>query len=137
MSNRLEIRDHDGVLLAYKLSAPFPEGLSAYSEDDDFVQVLSWNYAAGKRLQAHKHLHVSRAITHTQEVAVVMSGRMVAEVFDLQDRLVQRVPVGAGECLVLLRGGHGYEILDDETRVLEIKNGPYPGADRDRLRLPQ
>jgi hypothetical protein len=35
----------------------------------------------------------------------------------------------------LLRGGHGYEILEDGTQVLEVKNGPYLGPDVDRRRL--
>jgi len=39
------------------------------------------------------------------------------------------------ETLILLKGGHGYEILEDGTRVLEVKNGPYPGAEVDRRRL--
>ena len=25
----------------------------------------------------------------------------------------------------MLSGGHGYEVLEDDTKVLEIKNGPY------------
>ena len=36
---------------------------------------------------------------------------------------------------MLLRGGHGYEILEDGTQVLEVKNGPYLGPDVDRRRL--
>ena len=37
--------------------------------------------------------------------------------------------------MICLEGGHGYEILEDNTRVLEIKNGPYPGPEKDRRRL--
>jgi len=33
--------------------------------------------------------------------------------------------VGEGDIIILLRGAHGYEILEDGTQVLEIKNGPY------------
>jgi hypothetical protein len=37
--------------------------------------------------------------------------------------------------MVLLAGGHGYEILEDNTKILEVKNGPYLGASEDRKRI--
>jgi hypothetical protein len=43
--------------------------------------------------------------------------------------------VDEGDILILLQGGHGYEILEDGTQVLEVKNGPYIGADLDRRRF--
>ena len=43
--------------------------------------------------------------------------------------------VNVGDVIILLRGGHGYDILDDDTEVLEIKNGPYVGSDLDRRRI--
>jgi len=48
---------------------------------------------------------------------------------------VAELVIGTGDVAILLRGGHGYEILEDGTEVLEVKNGPYVGADRDRRRL--
>ena len=36
---------------------------------------------------------------------------------------------------MLLECGHGYTILSDDTKVIEIKNGPYLGADVDRRRI--
>lgn len=86
-------------------------------------------------LKPHVHLMAPRKISHTQEVIVLLSGRLRADIFDLEHRPVEQVLLEAGECMVLLRGGHGYKILEDGTRVLEIKNGPYPGAEEDRERF--
>ena len=132
---RTEIRDARGTLLAYTIPAEPPAGLTPYSSDADFVQALHWRYDAGKRLQAHEHLHVPRSATHTQEVVVVLRGRMRTTVFDAARKLVATVDLGPGEAMALLAGGHGYEILENDTRVLEIKNGPYPGAEADRVRF--
>jgi len=33
---------------------------------------------------------------------------------------------------VILRGYHGYEILEDDTRVLEVKNGPFTSVEADK-----
>jgi len=133
--NRTEIRDAAGVLLAYTIPAEPPAGLTAYSADSDFIQALHWRYDAGKRLQAHEHLCVPRQADRTQEVIVVLQGRVRTTVFDAAHTLVAAVELGRGEAMALLSGGHGYEILEQDTRVLELKNGPYAGADKDRVRF--
>ena len=40
-----------------------------------------------------------------------------------------------GDVVVLLWGGHGYSVLEDNTQVLEVKTGPYVGAELDRRRI--
>ncbi len=135
MVNRTEIRDQAGMLLAYKASNQWPKGLCPYSEDDDYVQVLSWNYEEGKKLNAHQHLTAPRATTRTQEVVVVLSGRLRADVYDPHRHPVANVLVGPGEFMVFLAGGHGFEIVEPGTRILEIKNGPYLGPEVDRERF--
>ena len=133
--NRIEYRDAAGNLLAYKIPAEPTPGLTPYSGDSDFIQALHWRYDAGKKLQSHEHLHVPRESTHTQEVIVVLRGRVRTTVYDAAHNAVATVEVSPGEAMALLRHGHGYEILENDTRVLEIKNGPYPGAEKDRVRF--
>ena len=135
MGSRIEFREKNGNLLAFKIGRDLTQGLFAHSDENDFVQVLSWNYDAGKKLQAHAHRLVPRNATRTQEAIVVLSGQLRADIFDNERHLIGQVSVGAGECMVFLNGGHGYEILEDGTRVFEIKNGPYPGAEADRERF--
>ena len=53
----------------------------------------------------------------------------------MNQELVDTVRVNQGEILVLLESGHGYKILEDDTTVLEVKNGPYFGAEKDRIRF--
>lgn len=121
---------------AYKVTSnDFKDGLSFFSEDNDFLQIGAWCYSAGKVLPAHNHNTVTRTINRTQETIVVMSGNILASIYTEDDELIDELRVDQGEILVLLSGGHGYKILTDDTRVLEVKNGPYPGADADRRRL--
>jgi len=111
------------------------EGLKFFSPDSDYQQVGTWGYKQGKALLAHTHNEVSREVLWTQEVLYIRRGRVRADIYDTNNQKVAELEAGAGDILVLLRGGHGYEILDDGTQVLEIKNGPYVGADADRRRL--
>lgn len=132
---RTEFRDSAGNLLAYTIPAEPPAGLTPHSTDTDFIQALHWRYDAGKKLQAHEHLHVPREAVRTQEVIVVLRGRVRTTVYDTKRQLIGMAEIGPGEAMAMLHGGHGYEILENDTRVLELKNGPYPGAEKDRVRF--
>jgi hypothetical protein len=41
----------------------------------------------------------------------------------------------AGELAVFAYGGHGYEILEDGTQVIESKNGPFIDVDTDKTKF--
>lgn len=131
-----KIMSGDTILALYitaKQSGSAP--LSFYSEENDFIQVGEWNYNAGTILHRHYHNEVSRTVTLTQEVIVVRAGKVSADIYDDDQTLVETIILEAGDILILLAGGHGYEILSDNTQVIEIKNGPYLGAEIDRTRF--
>lgn len=110
-------------------------GLKFFSPEDDYIQVGTWGYDSGKDLLAHSHNPVTREVSWTQEVLYVRKGSIRADIYSTHEEKVAELIVSEGDFIVLLRGGHGYHILEDETQVLEIKNGPYLGADVDRRRL--
>jgi hypothetical protein len=111
------------------------EGLSFFSTDNEYIQVGIWGYDAGKTLKAHIHNEVRRDVLWTQEVLFVRKGKIRANIFSTANIKVAELEVNSGDIIILLRGGHGYDILCDETQVLEIKNGPYLGPDVDRRRI--
>ena len=111
------------------------DGLNFFTEDDDFIQVGGWRYPEGKKLLAHKHEHVPRQIMHTQEIVFVVRGGLRAFIYDDDDAFLEELVLAPGEAIILFRGGHGYEVTENDTVVLEVKNGPYPGAEIDRRRL--
>lgn len=110
-------------------------GLQFFSADSEYQQVGTWVYSDGKYLLPHSHNEVSREVSWTQEVLYVKQGRVRAEIFDTSDNKVTELDAFSGDVLILLRGGHGYQILEENTQILEVKNGPYVGADADRRRL--
>ena len=132
----IEIKESDIVFARHIPEADaWGDGLSFFSPDGDYEQVGTWGYNQGKVLLAHTHNKVARTVYWTQEVLYIRKGKLKASIFDAQGRLIAELVAQSGDLLVLLRGGHGYEILEDGTQVLEIKNGPYLGADLDRKRL--
>ena len=130
----------DGKVLARYIPASEAWGkddLSFFSKDQEYIQAGSWNYNKGKKLLAHSHNEVERSVLFTQEVIFVKSGSLQAFIYDDDSNLVEEFTAYKDDILIMLSGGHGYEVLEDDTKVLEIKNGPYLGAevDRDRLNL--
>lgn len=127
---------HDGKTIAKLIPADsWQEGLSFFSNDSDYLQVGTWVYGAGKQLARHAHNQVERSINRTHEVLYVRQGSIKATIYTLNQEDAGVLIVSAGDVLVLLECGHGYEVLEPQTMVLEIKNGPYQGAEIDRTRF--
>jgi hypothetical protein len=122
-----------GILLT---KSDILDGLNFATSDDDFLQVGTWGYDSGKSLLPHIHNKgVERKIDRTQEVIHVIQGRLRARLFSEDELEIESLELNTGDTLILLGGGHGYEILEDGTKVLEVKNGPYVGPQLDRRRI--
>ena len=131
----IEIIKDKIVLARHVLANSWKDGLSFFSKDDEFIQAGSWKYGKGKELLAHVHNKVQRKINRTQEVIYVVKGKIEANIYTIDKIFVKKLVINRGDFLVLLNCGHGYKILEDNTQVLEIKNGPYLGGDIDRQRI--
>lgn len=128
--------EKDGKKFAIKITCEdVHDGPTFFSEDGDFLQVGSWRHEKGKRLKAHNHNIVDRKINRTQEFLFVTKGALKALIYDEDDRPLDELVINEGEGLILFSGGHGYEIMTDDTKVIEVKNGPYVGPELDRRRL--
>jgi len=131
-----EYKDGDVVLARHVPSADaWTKPLQFFSKDEDYIQVGTWCYDAGKELLAHAHNVAPRSFDWTQEVLYICKGRIRAHIYDLGHKKVGEIVAEEGDLVVMLAGAHGYDILSDGTRVVEIKNGPYVGAEADRVRL--
>ena len=42
--------------------------------------------------------------------------------------------LNSGDTVLLLTGGHGFNLLED-SKIIEVKQGPYGGVDEDKERL--
>lgn len=130
-----QILDGTRLMAKYIPGDQWPENLSFYSTDDDFIQVGTWRYNSGRYLQPHVHKKCDRQIERTQEVIYVKKGEIEAEIYTDSGTLIEKLRMIEGDTLILLAGGHGYRVTQDDTQVLEIKNGPYFGAEKDRQRF--
>lgn len=131
-----EIKCGETVLTRLIAESDAESGLNFFSKDSDFIQAGIWkNYEKGKTLSAHIHNMVERSANRTYELLYIIRGCIEASIYDLDGNYIDKMTVQQGEILILLECGHGYTIMEEDTTVLEVKNGPYLGADVDRRRI--
>ena len=102
-------------------------------DEEQYLQLAILNFNKGKTFKPHKHIYKTvpkSAIA--QESWVVMSGRVEATFYDLDDTVVEKRILETGDLSITLFGGHNYLILEDNTLVLEYKTGPYYGQASDK-----
>ena len=131
-----ELIKNGTILARHIVPEDIKNGLNFFSKEDEFIQVGAWgHYEKDKILNRHIHNEFGRESSRTYETLYIISGAIDAEIYDMNQELVDTIRVNQGEILILLESGHGYKTLEDNTTVLEVKNGPYFGAEKDRIRF--
>ncbi len=100
---------------------------------EEFLQLACLKMSKGKKFKPHKHIYKPGEETViAQESWVVVSGRVKVFLYDLDDTILDVDILSPGDCSITLRGGHTYEILEEDTIVYEYKTGPYKGQESDK-----
>ena len=110
------------------------KGLEFLSDDTDFIQLGTWNYEKNFSTVPHYHLEHDKPSNLTQEVVLVHKGSVKCRLFTKEVNYVDEVDINEGELIVQIYGVHEY-IMNEDSIVLEIKNGPYYGPEVDRKRI--
>ena len=132
----IETIDSDGQVLAYvvRTNGRLPEQTTFLTPWDCNLQVGYVVYPAGGEIARHIHLPVERHLVAGTEVLIVQHGRCEVDVYTDDQRLVASRELAEGDVLIAVAGGHGFRVLDD-TVLLEVKQGPYPGVGADKQRF--
>lgn len=101
--------------------------------EDKYLQISTKKLSAGSAFKAHKHLPIERQTDITQEAWIILEGRIEAYFYDIDDTLLYRTTLNAGDCAIVFKAGHSFEVIDDNTVLYEVKNGPYYGQQRDKV----
>jgi hypothetical protein len=100
----------------------------------EFSQQLAYmRHPAGKIIDPHVHNPVRREVHYTQEVLLIKAGKLRVDFYDHDRNYLQSHVLRAGDVILLIEGGHGFEVLE-EVEMIEVKQGPYVG-DQDKTRF--
>jgi len=97
-----------------------------------FLQVYTKKMKKGDWFADHSHNPLERVTTKTQEGWIVLGGKINARFLDIDDTLIYETVLTAGDCAVVFDGGHGFEVLEEDTILYEFKTGPYYGVEKDK-----
>ena len=100
--------------------------------EDKYIQISLKKMKDKAKVKAHKHNKIDRLTTTTQEAWIVIEGKLKAEVYDLDDSVIQEIILSAGDCIAFFSGGHSLEAIEEGTIFYEFKNGPYYGVENDK-----
>jgi len=125
---------HGAALLALIVRREFAEPGVHFFTPNDFSQQLGvMCHPAGKVIGAHVHKPVRRTVAFTQETLFIRRGRLRVDFYDEAQAYLESRELKAGDVILLIQGGHGFEALED-LEMIEVKQGPYAG-DEDKIRF--
>lgn len=108
-------------------------GINFFTPDNFSQQLGFMKHPKGYIIPPHVHNEVNRSVLLTQEVLVIKKGKLRVDFFnDSRDYIFSEI-LEQGDIILLSKGGHGFEILE-ELEMIEVKQGPYCG-DADKTRF--
>ena len=100
--------------------------------ENEFLQLAILKMQKGKTFKPHKHIIKEKTTNIAQESWVVIKGSVKCFFYDIDDTIVEEIILEENDLSMTFRGGHNYEILENDTIVYEFKTGPYLGIEFDK-----
>lgn len=128
---RIEHADVDGgeglvAVLIRRYREGTVGGSRFLTEPSSPLQVGVLTHPAGTKLRSHYHPSQLRSVKGTPEVLIVTKGTVIARLYTASGTFVTDRTLHAGDMILLLRGGHGFEVEAD-AEMIEVKQGPFLG----------
>lgn len=109
------------------------QGIEFFTPNNFSQQIGYMNRPKGYLIEPHLHKPVVRSVEYTNEVLYIKSGKLRVDFYCEEMKYLSSSILNAGDVILLIRGGHGFEMIEP-TEIIEIKQGPYAG-DMDKLRF--
>lgn len=109
------------------------DGTRFLTPDGYTLQLGLLEHPSGKILRDHAHnKKVKYKVDTTQEFLYIESGKVRVNIFSEKWKKVASRILTSGDFLLHISGGHGFKILK-KARMIEIKQGPYPGEKKAKI----
>lgn len=124
-----------GETLALILRGGFDnEGVNFVTDEDSPLQVGVLKHPRGFKIRPHMHKASRKTVDSIQEVLHVEYGRVGVNFYNDRGGQIGSAVINMGDTILLISGGHGFDILED-SKIIEVKQGPYEGVERDKKLL--
>jgi mannose-6-phosphate isomerase-like protein (cupin superfamily) len=125
----------DGRLAAIIVRATYDErGIHFFTDGSMSQELAAMSYDAGKVIRAHSHRQARREVFYTQETLFIRRGKLRVDFYTSEQNYRCSRILQSGDVILLITGGHGFEVLED-LNMVEVKQGPYEG-EADKVPIP-
>lgn len=111
------------IIGAEELDGPF----KFFTEDEDNLQISRWNHPKGYVCKSHVHNILPKTIYRVQEAIFVLNGGLLVKFYSLDGEFITQRILSPFDICYVMECGHGYEVMTDDCKVVEFKNGPFGG----------
>ena len=118
------------IIVFHRFNEP---GIHFFTPNELSQQLAYMHHPVGKIIQPHVHNPVTREVQYTQEVLFIKRGKLRVDFYNDQQQYLESRILEAGDVILLVTGGHGFEVLE-EIEMIEVKQGPYVG-EQDKTRF--
>ena len=127
MLSQKVIKSKKGIMAMVFKKTLKAKGVKFLTPADYTLQLGLLEHPKGRVLKDHQHNpKVKYWVNTTQEFLYIEKGKVKVKFFDDGWGLVTEEILTSGDFLLHISGGHGFEVLE-KCRMIEIKQGPYPG----------
>lgn len=127
------ICDNSG-LLAIIIRADFQADGIVFATPNELPQQLGYmKRPAGYEIDPHVHVLKRYEVEYSSETLFIRKGKVRIDFYSEEKQYLSSEILTAGDVVLLSRGGHGFEMLE-ESEIIEVKQGPYE-SDNDKIRF--
>ena len=127
-----KIKSKDRKTIAIVVRKDFKkEGVNFISDPDFPLQLGISNYKKNEEIKAHFHIENEIKINKIQEIVYIKKGKTLVNLYNKDGSKFKSIEFTTGDIIFFVEGGHGFNKLA-ETDIIEVKQGPYFGRDKDK-----
>jgi hypothetical protein len=124
----------DSGLLGVIIRADFQADGIVFATPNELPQQLGYmNRPAGYEIDPHVHVLKRYEVEFSSETLFIRKGKVRIDFYSEDKQFLSSEILTAGDVVLLCRGGHGFEMLE-ESEIIEVKQGPYE-SDNDKIRF--
>jgi hypothetical protein len=123
-----------GNIIAMIIKKQDVQSLNFITPETFPLQLGISNYKRGSMIRPHTHNRIKRTVDISQEMVYVEKGRVRVHFYDNKGKEVHLEVLESGDIVFFASGGHGFDILVD-TKIVEVKQGPFYGTEKEKTFL--
>jgi cupin fold WbuC family metalloprotein len=100
------------------------KGVNFFTNNKLSQQVAFMSHKKGYLIQPHIHKKRLKKIYDTCEVLIMLEGSLKVNFYNNNKKYLFSKIIKKNDIIILLTGGHGFEILKN-CKFIEVKQGPY------------